>query len=120
MSKRHAERSKAKALPLSSYTLSVSCADWSSFWLNEGWTVYLERLLLQRLHGPKDGPAQRGFSYIIGRKALKDALEQMAPTPRFQRLVPTFKDGEDPDDAFSSIPYEKGSNFLLYLERVVG
>lgn len=23
--------------------------------------------------------------------------------------------GEDPDDAYSSIPYEKGSNFLLYL-----
>lgn len=28
--------------------------------------------------------------------------------------------GEDPDDAFSSVPYDKGSNFLLYLERKVG
>ena len=34
--------------------------------------------------------------------------------------MPEFRDGEDPDDAFSSIPYDKGANFLLYLERVVG
>lgn len=98
----------------------TSCANWNHFWLNEGWTVYLERLLLQDVHGPKEGPAHRGFSYIIGSKALKDALEQFTNTPRFQRLIPVFKEGEDPDDAFSSIPYEKGSNFLLYLERTVG
>lgn len=98
----------------------TSCANWTHFWLNEGWTVYLERLLLQEVHGPKEGPAHRGFSYIIGSKALKDALAQFTDTPRFQRLIPAFKDGEDPDDAFSSIPYEKGSNFLLYLERTVG
>lgn len=98
----------------------TSCANWTHFWLNEGWTVYLERLLLQDVHGPKEGPAHRGFSYIIGSKALKDALEQFSENPRFQRLIPAFKDGEDPDDAFSSIPYEKGSNFLLYLERTVG
>ncbi|KAJ9476995.1 Leucine aminopeptidase 2 [Pseudozyma hubeiensis] len=98
----------------------TSCANWTHFWLNEGWTVYLERLLLQDVHGPKEGPAHRGFSYIIGSKALKDALAQFTDTPRFQRLIPAFKGGEDPDDAFSSIPYEKGSNFLLYLERTVG
>ncbi len=98
----------------------TSCANWTHFWLNEGWTVYLERLLLQDVHGAKEGPAHRGFSYIIGSKALKDALAQFADNPRFQRLIPAFKDGEDPDDAFSSIPYEKGSNFLLYLERTVG
>src|SRR5688572_3163945 len=26
----------------------------------------------------------------------------------------------DPDDTFSSIPYEKGSFFLFYLEQIVG
>ena len=35
--------------------------------------------------------------------------------PKYQRLVIDFEPGEDPDDAYSSIPYEKGSNFLLYL-----
>jgi leukotriene-A4 hydrolase len=28
--------------------------------------------------------------------------------------------GVDPDDAFSSVPYEKGFNFLFYLEELVG
>lgn len=99
----------------------ISCSNWESFWLNEGWTVYFERLLLQRVHGDGEkGAAHRGFSYIIGARAMHQSLEEFADNPRFQRLVPEFRDGEDPDDAFSSIPYDKGSNFLLHIERVVG
>lgn len=98
----------------------TSCGDWSSFWLNEGINVWLERLALQYVHGPEEGPAHRGFSYIIGAKALLDARKQNEDNPRFQRLVPVFTEGEDPDDAFSSIPYEAGSNLILHLERTVG
>lgn len=101
----------------------TSCADWPSFWCNESWTVYLERLVLQEVHGgyhSADGRAARGFSYIIGAKALQDALAEFRNNPRFQRLVPVFHGFEDPDDAFSSIPYEKGSNLLLYLEHLCG
>ena len=99
----------------------ISCSNWESFWLNEGWTVYFERLLLQRVHGDGEkGAAHRGFSYIISARAMRQSLEEFAENPRFQRLVPEFRDGEDPDDAFSSIPYDKGSNFLLHIERVVG
>ncbi|WFD00909.1 leukotriene-A4 hydrolase [Malassezia yamatoensis] len=98
----------------------TSCVNWDSFWLNEGWTVYLERLLLQKLYGEREGPAHRGFSYIIGARSLRSALQGFESKPRFQRLIPEYESGEDPDDAFSSIPYEKGSNFLLYLERIVG
>lgn len=35
--------------------------------------------------------------------------------------VPDLSGGEDPDDAFSRVPYEKGFYFLWYLQvRVVG
>ncbi|CAE6490640.1 unnamed protein product [Rhizoctonia solani] len=95
---------------------NVSCADSGHFWLNEGWTKYTERLLLRALHGP----AARDFSYIIGEKALIDALERYQDQPKYQRLVIDYAYGEDPDDAYSPIPYEKGSNFLLYLERLLG
>ncbi|CUA75782.1 leukotriene-A4 hydrolase [Rhizoctonia solani] len=81
-----------------------------------GWTKYTERLLLKALHGPE----ARDFSYIIGEKALTDALEHYQDRPKYQRLVIDYAYGEDPDDAYSSIPYEKGSNFLLYLERLLG
>jgi leukotriene-A4 hydrolase len=32
-------------------------------------------------------------------------------------LVISFEEGEDPDEAYSSVPYEKGANFLLYLGK---
>ncbi|KAJ7284708.1 peptidase family M1-domain-containing protein [Mycena rebaudengoi] len=95
----------------------VTHAHAKHFWLNEGWTTYMERLLLQILHA---SPAARGFSYIIGAKSLTDALKQYAPTPRFQRLVIDYDVGEDPDDAYSEVPYEKGSNLILHLERTLG
>lgn len=93
-----------------------SQANSTHFWLNEGWTTYIERLLLQLLHTPAD----RGFSFLIGYKALQDALKQYEDRPRYQRLVIDFQTGEDPDDAYSTIPYEKGANFILHLERMLG
>jgi leukotriene-A4 hydrolase len=83
----------------------------SHFWLNEGWTTYMERLLQQFLHSP----AHRGFQFLIGAKALKDSLKGYANNPKYQRLVIHFEPGEDPDDAYSSIPYEKGANLILHL-----
>ncbi|KAJ7293982.1 peptidase family M1-domain-containing protein [Mycena rebaudengoi] len=95
----------------------VTHAHAKHFWLNEGWTVYMERLLLQVIH---KSPAARGFSYIIGRKALSDDLERYNDNPRYQRLVIDYEKGEDPDEAYSRVPYEKGSNLILLLERTLG
>ncbi|PVF96254.1 hypothetical protein CPB86DRAFT_762462 [Serendipita vermifera] len=94
----------------------VTQKDATAFWLNEGWTTYFERVLQQVLHGP----LARDFSFIIGAKALVDSLKTYESRPKYQRLVIDFEYGEDPDDAYSSIPYEKGANFLLYLERQLG
>lgn len=44
----------------------VSNASWEHFWLNEGWTTYLERRLQAAVHGE----SHRDFSAIIGWKAL--------------------------------------------------
>ena len=65
--------------------------------------------------GKINGDPERDFGYIIGRKELDDALKGYENTPRYQRLVIPYTRGEDPDDAYSVIPYEKGSNFLLHL-----
>ena len=37
----------------------------------------------------------------------------------YTKLVPKL-DGVDPDDAFSSVPYEKGYSLLMYLEQKLG
>ena len=43
----------------------------------------------------------------------------MESTPQYTRLVIRM-DGIDPDESFSSVPYEKGCAFLFYLESVLG
>ncbi|TGO48753.1 hypothetical protein BOTNAR_0460g00050 [Botryotinia narcissicola] len=93
----------------------VSNASWEHFWLNEGWTVYLERRIIAAVHGE----AYRDFSSIIGWKALEDSVKLYGEDHEFTKLVVDLK-GKDPDDAFSSVPYEKGFHFLYYLERLVG
>ncbi|EHL01211.1 Metalloproteases (zincins), catalytic [Glarea lozoyensis ATCC 20868] len=93
----------------------VSNASWEHFWLNEGWTTYLERRIGAAVHGEP----HRDFSAIIGWKALQDSVAQYGDDHEFTKLVIDLK-GKDPDDAFSSIPYEKGFHFLYYLEKLVG
>lgn len=43
----------------------------------------------------------------------------MGPTNPLTKMVVDLK-GVHPDDAFSTVPYEKGSLFLIYLENLVG
>ena len=93
----------------------VSNCSWEHFWLNEGWATYLERRIQAAVHGKP----RRDFSAIIGWKALQDSVAQFGETHEFTQLVVDLK-GKDPDDAFSSIPYEKGYTFLSYLESQVG
>lgn len=93
----------------------VSNASWEHFWLNEGWTTYLERRIAAGIHGEE----HRDFSAIIGWKALQDSVERYGKDHEFTKLIVDLK-GKDPDDAFSSIPYEKGFVFLYYLEKLIG
>ena len=95
----------------------VSNASWEHFWLNEGWTVYLERRIQASIHGGDD--KYRDFSAIIGWKALSDSIKQFGEDGEFTKMIPDLK-GQDPDDAFSSVPYEKGSVFLYHLEKLIG
>jgi leukotriene-A4 hydrolase len=81
--------------------------------LNEGWTTYIERLLLQVIYSP----AERDFSFLLGRKGLQDDLDLFAKKPKYQRLVIDFDIGEDPDDSYSRVAYDKGANLLLLLGK---
>jgi len=93
----------------------VTNKTWEHFWLNEGMTVYTERKIIGKLHGED----MRHFKAIIGLKDLKDSVDLFGPTHEFTCLIPQLKN-MDPDDAFSSVPYEKGFNFLFYLETLIG
>jgi aminopeptidase N len=93
----------------------VTNADMEHFWLNEGFTVWAERRLLEALHG--EGATV--LAWAIGEKALEESMERFGRSSPLTRLR-TELSGTDPDDAFSSIPYEKGARFVALLERTAG
>ncbi|KAK4646428.1 Leucyl aminopeptidase yscIV [Podospora bellae-mahoneyi] len=95
--------------------LVTSCS-WEHFWLNEGWTMYLERRIQASIHGSE---AHIDFSAIRGWKALEESIEEFGKDHEFTKLCISHK-GIDPDDAFSTVPYEKGFHFIYYLDKLVG
>jgi len=97
----------------------VTNANWEHFWLNEGFTVFLERKILKELADPEEGEAVRQAAHLHGLNDLKYAIEVFGEDNPLTALNVNL-DGVDPDDAFSSVPYEKGSTFLFYLETLVG
>jgi len=97
---------------------SVTCRDWRHFFLNEGGCVYVERRILARIYGQE----YADFHALLALKSLNESVDHflnVEGNPEFTKMVPDLE-GIDPDDAFSSIPYEKGFNFLYYLTGVVG
>ena len=93
----------------------VTNADMEHFWLNEGFTVWAERRLLEALHGEE----ATVLAWAIGEKALEESMERFGAGSPLTRLR-TELGGTDPDDSFSSIPYEKGARFVVLLERAAG
>jgi hypothetical protein len=93
----------------------VTNASAEHFWLNEGFTVYAERRIVEAL----DGAEVAALHAALGRRELDHALAQFADRPALTRLR-THLTGVDPDEAYSIIPYEKGYAFLCVLEAAVG
>jgi hypothetical protein len=85
------------------------------FWLNEGFTVFAERRIVEALEGEELGALHAS----LGFERLKQAFEQHAAHPELTRLR-THLEGIDPDEAFSAVPYEKGYLFLKSLEAAAG
>ncbi|KAL4448420.1 hypothetical protein ABPG75_005639 [Micractinium tetrahymenae] len=95
----------------------VTNKSWEHFWLNEGFTVYLERKIMGRLCGEKMYQFQASQGWL---KLKNTVHKQLSPEHPFTALAPDLSGGVDPDDAFSSIPYEKGFAFIHYLQELVG
>ena len=69
---------------------------WKDFWLNEGYTMWLERKIVSRLH---NNPKLIDFDAIIGWKSLQNCVDHFGHDNPLTACVPDLK-GIDPDDAF--------------------
>lgn len=91
----------------------VTNQTWDDFWLNEGFTTYLERRIMEEING-KD---YSDMIAVIGYQDWQTALTYLDP-----KLTSLWIDlgTENPDDASSDVPYEKGYSFLKMLENKYG
>ena len=91
----------------------VTNASWGDMWLNEGFTVFLERQIMETLYGER----RRGMEDVLGLQSLREDFASLED--RDELLTPDLR-GRDPDEAFSQVPYEKGYLFLRWLESRLG
>ncbi|XP_016495603.1 leucine aminopeptidase-like [Nicotiana tabacum] len=85
------------------------------FWLNEGFTTYAERRIVEAVQGEDIAALNIG----IGWRGLVEEMERFKDNVEFTKLK-TNQAGVDPDDVYSQVPYEKGFQFLWRIERQIG
>ena len=91
----------------------VTNATWRDFWLNEGFTTYLERRIVEDLYGADRSTMEA----VLGKQELLAEIAKFAP--RDEILHVDLK-GRDPDEGMTRVPYEKGAMFLTKLESIAG
>lgn len=91
----------------------VTNATWRDFWLNEGFTVYLERRIQEAIYGEQRAKMEAA----LGRRDLESSLQKIDEA---DQILYIDLEGRDPDEGLTDIPYEKGALFLLHLEKTFG
>ena len=88
-------------------------ATWRDFWLNEGFTVYIEERIQEAVYGPERAAMESSLEVA----ALKDEMDELAER---DQILHVDLAGRDPDDGFTGVPYIKGAMFLRTIEDKVG
>jgi hypothetical protein len=91
----------------------VGNATWRDFWLNEGFTDYMESRIMTAVYGEP----RASMEEVLGLKSLQADLAKLKPAD--QILAIDLRD-RDPGDGLTNIPYEKGRLFLNYLDAKFG
>ncbi len=91
----------------------VTNATWRDFWLNEGFTTYVERRIVEALYG-KD---RADMEAVLGYNTLQEELRTSAAKDQVLHIDLA---GRDPDDGMTGVPYEKGCLLLRSLEEAFG
>ncbi|MHB1050382.1 MAG: M1 family metallopeptidase [Bacteroidota bacterium] len=93
----------------------VTNATWDDFWLNEGFTVYFEQRIMEKVYG-------RNYSEMLAVLILKDlkaTIAELGAESPDTKLKLDLK-GRDPDEGMTDIAYNKGYFFLRLCEETFG
>ncbi len=93
----------------------VTNATWNDFWLNEGFTSYIENRIMEEIKGPDYATMLRSLSLQDLRRETDDLGITSADTHLYLDL-----EGRNPDDGMTAVAYDKGAGMLRLLEETVG
>ena len=91
----------------------VTNATWRDFWLNEGFTTYLENRIQEQVYGVE----QALMEQVLDWRDLQKELREFAPPDQILHIDLA---GRDPDEGCTHISYIKGALFLRLLEQTFG
>ena len=95
----------------------VTNATWNDFWLNEGFTVYFETRIMEKLYG-------KDYAEMLASLNLQDLKEEITAMNEAGLAADTKLkldlSGRNPDDGVTDIAYNKGYFFLRSIEEKHG
>jgi len=94
----------------------VTNATWDDFWINEGFTVYLEGRIMEELRGKDYADMLRQ----LGRQSLLATFQELGGPQSPDTRLHLDLAGRDPDLGMNDVAYEKGAAFLQTIEAAVG
>lgn len=90
----------------------VTNSNWNDFWLNEGFTVYFERRIMEAVYGKDYTEMLAQLEYWELEEEVMMLGEDSPDTHLKLDLT-----GRNPDDGVGDIAYQKGGFFLTMLEQ---
>ena len=93
---------------------TITNINWSHFWLNEGFTTFAERKVDAYFYGESASK----ISAKLENETMYYNMIDYGMDSNYTSLNPQ-PNGNHPDGLMSTIPYEKGYQFLVYLERLI-
>ena len=93
----------------------VTNATWNDFWLNEGFTTYLEMRIMEEVYG-------RPYAEMLIQLSRQDLDEELAElgADHPDTHLRLDLEGRDPDEGMGAIAYDKGMLLLRTIEETVG
>jgi len=95
----------------------VTNATWNDFWLNEGFTVYFETRIMEKLYG-------KDYAEMLASLNLQDLHDEIRSLNEAGNSADTKLrlqlEGRNPDDGVTDIAYNKGYFFLRSIEEKYG
>jgi aminopeptidase N len=95
----------------------VTNSTWNDFWLNEGFTVYFEHRIMEKLYGHDYSEMQATLALQDLKETIQDLNADNLSKDTRLKLDLT---GRSPDDGVTDIAYNKGYFFLRFIEETHG